>query len=190
MNEMIGRPGAGDLHLALAHHCAGRGVFVLVALYAFAFDQVGNVEHHSAAFREPAGHFLIKGSEHAVHLKADCPGTSLALALPRCAFAELGKVFLSDSFGWQMLFNFPAAIIDHNLQVHLGFAVEAFEVALKLSLIGSDGFAKAFIILEDGSEPERQDCRLFEAVSDDPCVVDSGFLIESFCRVMFANDDC
>ena len=40
MDEVIGRPGTGELHLAVLHHYARGLEFVLVALDALSFDEV------------------------------------------------------------------------------------------------------------------------------------------------------
>jgi len=50
MDEVIRRPWAGKLHVALAHRGAGCGEFVLVALNVFAVDQMGDIKHHLAVF--------------------------------------------------------------------------------------------------------------------------------------------
>ena len=51
VHKVIRRPRAGKLHLALAHHRAGRSKFVVVPLHRLAIDQVGNIQHHFAALR-------------------------------------------------------------------------------------------------------------------------------------------
>jgi hypothetical protein len=60
-----------------------------------------------------------------------------------------------------------AAVIYVDLQVHLGFAVQALEIALKLALIGADGLTKGFIILENGAKTERKtvDCLKQSAIT-------------------------
>jgi hypothetical protein len=188
MNEVIRRPGPGKLHLALAHHGAGGCEFVLVAFDAFAFDQVGDVQNHSAALCQPAAYFFVEGREHPVHLECYGSGAGLALALAGGCLSQLGKILLADAFGRQMFFDFTAAIIHHNFQMHLGFAVKAFEVGLKLALIGSNRFTEPFIILKDSTEAERQNCRLLETVGDHPCVVHSRLLIEGLGWIVFADD--
>ena len=50
MDEVIRRPWAGKLHVALAHCSAGRGEFVLVTLDVLAVDQMGDIKHHLAVF--------------------------------------------------------------------------------------------------------------------------------------------
>ncbi len=52
-DEVVGRPGAGNLHLALADRSAGCSELVLVAFDVFAVDQVGDIQHHLAALGEP-----------------------------------------------------------------------------------------------------------------------------------------
>ena len=83
-----------------------------------------------------------------------------------------------------------ATIVDMDFEVHLGLAVKAFEIALELALIGTDGFAETLVVLKYGSKTEREDGGLFEAVGDNSCVIDTGFLIHGICWVMFADDDC
>ena len=63
VDEVVRRPGPGNLHLAVAHGGTGAREFVLVALHALAIDQVGDVQHHLAAFSEPAADVLIERSE-------------------------------------------------------------------------------------------------------------------------------
>jgi hypothetical protein len=67
--------------------------------------------------------------------------------------------------------------------------VEAFEVALELTLIGADGFAEAFVIRKDGAKTEREDGGMLEAIGDNPGVIDAGLLVEGFIWVMFTYDD-
>ena len=50
VDEVIGRPGAGNLHLALAHHHAGGGELVLVAFDMLAIDEMSDIQHHLSAF--------------------------------------------------------------------------------------------------------------------------------------------
>jgi len=113
-----------------------------------------------------------------MHLEADGAGPRLAFALAGGVFAEIRKVLFADAFkGKVFLEIFGAAGVDMNLEVHLGLAVEAFEIALKLALIGADGLAEPFVVLKDGSKPERKYGRLLEAVRDNSGVIYSGFLI-------------
>jgi hypothetical protein len=76
-----------------------------------------------------------------------------------------------------------------DFEVHFCFSMQALQIALKLALVGPDGFAKSFVVLEYGSKTERQDGRMFETVSDHSGVVDSGFLIEGFGGVVFTDDN-
>ena len=124
-----------------------------------------------------------------MHLEANGAGAGLTFTLAGGAFAELREVLLADAFGGEMLFQFAAAIVDADLEMHLGFSVEAFKIGLELALIGADGFAEAFIVLKDGAEAEGEDGGLLEAIGDHPCMVDSGFLVEGLGGVVFADDD-
>jgi hypothetical protein len=67
-----------------------------------------------------------------------------------------------------------------DFKVHLGLAVKAFEIALKLALIGPDRLTEAFVVLKDGSKPEGKDGGVLEAVGDNSGVIDSSLLIEGF----------
>ena len=77
VDEVVRRPGAGKLHLALTHHDAGGGELVLVAFDMLAIDEVSDVQHHLSAFGKAATDFFIQGQEETVHLKADRTGACL-----------------------------------------------------------------------------------------------------------------
>ena len=189
MHKMIRRPRAGELHLAVAHHRAGGGELILVALHVFAIDQMGDIENHLAGFGESAAYFFIEWHEEPMHLEADGAGAGLAFALAGCRFAKIGEIAAAHLV-WRELGKFAgAAIVDEDLEVHLGFAAEFIDVAEELTLVGPDGFAKAFVVIEDGAEAERKDGGVFEAVSDDASMIHTGFLIEGFCGIVFADDN-
>jgi hypothetical protein len=191
MDEVIGRPGAGYLHLAILHHRAGGLEFVLVTLDALSLDEVGDIEDHLAGFGEAAADFFIERHEEAMHLEADGAGPGLALALAGCGLAEVGEVLATDLLRVEIgEFTSATAVIDEDLEVHLGLAVEFFDVVEELSLVRPDGLAKAFVVVEDGAKSEGKDGGVVETICDYSCVVDPGFLIECFCGVVFANDDC
>ena len=191
MNEVIGRPGAGELHLAVLHHRAGGLEFVLVTLDALALDEVGDVEHHLAGFGEAAADFFIQRCEQAMHLEADGAGPGLALTLTGGCLSKIREVFAADFLRGEIGEFFAAgAIVNEDLQVHFGFAAEFFDVAEELTLVGPDGLAKAFILIEDCAESEGKYGGVLETICYDSCVVDPGFLIKNICRVMFADDDC
>jgi hypothetical protein len=164
---------------------------VLIALDALALDEVRDVEDHLAGFGEATADFFIEGHEEAMHLEADGAGTGLTLALAGSGLAKIGEVLATDLL-WVEVGEFASAtaVIYENLEMHLGFAAEFFDVIEELSLVGPDGFAEAFVVAEDGTESERKNCGMFETICDDSCVIDPGFLIKSFCRVMFADDNC
>ena len=191
MNKVIGWPGTGELHLAILHHRAGGLEFVLIALHAFAIDQVSNVEDHLSGFREPAADFFVERSEKSMHLKADgaCPGLALALAGSR--FAEVREVFATDLVGCEVGEFFTArAIVNEDLEVHLSLSAEFFNIAEELALVGPDGFAKAFVVVKDCAKSEGKDGGVLETICDYSCVVDPGFLIKCICRVMFTDNNC
>jgi hypothetical protein len=77
-----------------------------------------------------------------------------------------------------------------NFEVHLGLAVKAFEIALKLSLIRPDRLAEALIILKDRSKPEWKDGGVLEAIGNHSGVIDSSFLIEVFGWVVLTDHNC
>ena len=68
--------------MALPHHGAGSGELVLVALHVFALDQMGDIQHHLAALRQPAADFFVQRQEEPVHLEAHRTRPRLALTLP------------------------------------------------------------------------------------------------------------
>jgi hypothetical protein len=149
-----------------------------------------DVEQHLAPFGHPTADFFVEGREHAVHLEADGACAGLALTLAGCRLAEIGEIFFADSLQRQMPVELAgAAGIDVDLEVHLRLAVQTLQVALELTLVGADGFAKSLVVLEDSSKTEGKDGGVLEAVSDNPGVIDAGFLIQSFGRGVFADDD-
>src|SRR5580658_9635878 len=152
---MVGRPWAGELQLTLLHHGAGGRELVLVALNAFAIDQMRNVEQHLAAFSHPAADFLVERREHAVHLEAYRSRPGLALALPGGVFAKVREVLLAHAFEWEISIHFLGATSVYiDFEVHFGLAMQPFQIALKLALIGADGLTKSFIVLKDSTETE------------------------------------
>ena len=126
-----------------------------------------------------------------MHLEADGACPSLTLTLAGSGFAKVGEVFAADLI-WRQISEFFAAgaIVNEDLEMHLGFAAEFFDVSEELSLVGPDGFAETFVFVEDRAESEGKDGGVFETICDHSCVVDPGFLIECICRVVFADDDC
>jgi len=188
MHEMVGRPGSGELHLAVFQLDRRGGVPILVALNVFMVDEVGDVEKHLAGAIAFAGDFFVEGGEHAVHLHGDgaCPG--LAFALLGGVFAEAGQILPADAVHQDGLVELAATVVDDDLEVHLGFAAEALEIGEELALVGADGAAEGLVIGIDGAETEREDGGHFEAVGDDLAVVDCGFLEEGLVGVVFADN--
>jgi len=190
VDEVVGRPRSGKLQLALLHHGCGGGELVLVALDAFAINQVCDVQEHLAALGHPAADFFIQRREHAMHLETDSAGPGLAFPLTGGGFPEVGQVFFAYAFKRQVLFKILAtACIYMDLEVHFCFSMETLEVALELALIGANGLAKTLVILEYGAKTEGKYGGMFETISDHPGVVDSGFLIERFGWIVLTDDN-
>ena len=136
MDEVIGWPGTGELHLAILHHCARGLEFVLVALDALALDEVRDIEDHLAGFGEAAADFFIERHEEAMHLEADGAGTSLTLALAGSGLAKIGEVLATDLLRVEVReFASATAVIHEDFEMHLGFAAEFFDVIEELSLV-------------------------------------------------------
>ena len=113
-----------------------------------------------------------------MHLEADCPRTGLTFALPGSVLAQIGKILFANAFEREVLVQFFGATgVDMDLQVHLGFAMQAFEIALKLTLVGADRLTESFIILKNSTEAERKNCGMLEAISDNSGMIYAGFLI-------------
>src|ERR1700733_10784936 len=108
---MIGRPRTRDLHLALAHHCAGGYEFILIALNTLAVDQVGDIQHHLAVIREAAADFLVERLEQSVHLEAYRSRTCLSFPSTRSIFPQIAQVFTANAFGRKPFLNFLRAAI-------------------------------------------------------------------------------
>ena len=136
VDEVVGRPWSGELQVALAHHGAGGGELVLVALDALAIDQVGDIQQHLAAFGHAAAYFFVQRREHAVHLEADCARSGLALSLTGGIFTKVGEIFLAHALERQVLIQFlVAAGVHMDLEVHFCLSMQAFEVSLELALV-------------------------------------------------------
>jgi hypothetical protein len=63
------------------------------------------------------------------------------------------------------------------------------DVAEELALIGADGFAEEFVVVEDCPEAEGKYGGMLKAIRDDPGVVDTSLLVEGFVRIVLAYDD-
>ncbi len=190
VHKVVWRPGSGQLHEAFAHHGAGGRKLVLVALNVLAVNEVRNVEHHFAVFSEAAAYFFVEGHEEAVHLEADGARTGLALAGAGCVLAKIAQILAANALDRQMALDFlGAAIVDENLQMHLGLAAEFVDVAEELALIGTDGFAEDFVVVEDSPESEGKYGGMLKAIRDHPGVINTSLLVEGFGWVVLAYDD-
>jgi hypothetical protein len=186
VDEVVGRPGPGKLHLAVLQQFARGGEFVLVALHALRIDEMRDIQQHLAVVHGAAGDLLILGDEEALHLDCDGATLGLPLALPGSGLAQVGEVFLADAvFMSHRARLLQTAVVDGDLQMHLGFAAQAFHMRRVLALVGADGAAQCFVIGKDGAEAERKDSGEFEAVADDACMVFGGLLIEIFLWIVF-----
>ncbi len=159
MHEVIRRPWPGELHVAVFQEQAGGGVFVLVAFDALVIDQMSDIEQHFAAVHALAGDFLIEWAEHAMHLGRNRAGLGLALALAAGNFSQVGEIFFADrlgdgSDGWRKI---TAAIVERDLEMHLGLTPKAVEISQEVALVGADGAAEGLIILINGAKTEGKD---------------------------------
>lgn len=190
MDEVIGRPGTRKLHMAFPHNRAVGGKLTLIAIHTLAVNEVGDVEHHLSTVGQAATYLLVERREEAMHLEAHGPGPGLALALARGVFAQAGEILASHSLNRKMLVDgVSATVIYIDLEMHLSLAAKLVNVREKLTLVRADGFAEAFVVIEDGAKAERQHSGMLEAVGDDSSMVNSGLLIEGFGGVVFAYDD-
>ena len=117
---------------------------------------------------------------------------ALALALEGRVFAQVGEIGAAHGghrFRGVAANLFTAAIVEHDFEMHLGLAAEAFDVGDELALVGADRPAEGFIVGEDGSKTERQNGGSFEAVGDDSGVFDAGLLGKVFRGRVFADDN-
>jgi hypothetical protein len=176
--------------MALAHHGTGGSEFVLVALDVLAIDEVRDVEDNFACFGQSAADLFVKRQEEPMHLEADGAGTSLPLAGARGTFTQVSQIFPANPLGvYAVLDILDAAIVDTDLQVHLCFAAEFVDVGEKLALIGANGAAEGFVVIEDRAETERKNGGMLEAIGNHAGVIDTGLLAERFRGVVFADDD-
>ena len=92
-----------------------------------------------------------------MHLHGNGARPGLAFALLGGVFAQAGEVFLADAAHEDRFRLLAAAVVDHDFQVHFGFAAEAFDIGEELALVGADGATEGFVIGENGAEAEGKD---------------------------------
>ncbi len=144
--------------MAVLQKQAGGGILVLVTLDTPVVDQVSDIEQHFAAVGTLAADLFIEWAEHAVHLRRNGAGLGLALALAAGNFSQVGEIFFADrlgdgSDGWRKI---TAAIVERDLEMHLGLAAKAVEISQEIALVGADGAAEGLIILIYGAEAEGE----------------------------------
>src|ERR1700744_4464496 len=96
VDEVIRRPGARKLHLAVLQQLARGGEFVLVAFHALRIDEMRDVQQHLAVVHGAARDLFGLRNEDALHLDRDGTTLGLPLALPGSGLAQIGEVFLAD----------------------------------------------------------------------------------------------
>lgn len=108
----------------------------------------------------------------------DREGARFGLALPLAAgtFSQAGEVLLA--YGHVTSRVTRAGIVDQNFEVHLGFTPKAFNIGLKMTLIGANRAAKRVVVLKGGAKAEGQDSGQLEAVCDNAGVVFGGLLVQ------------
>lgn len=191
VDKVIRRPWTGELHHALAHHGAGGGELILVALNIFAINQMRDVENHLAALGQAAADFFIEWHKEPVHLETNCTCPGLALSCTGRALPQAAQVLSANPFRGQMLFKvLGTAVIDEDLQVHLGLAAQFLDIALKLALVGTNRLAEDFVVIEDCPETEGKHRRVLETICNDPGVIDAGLLIQCLLWIVLADDNC
>jgi len=151
---------------------------------------VRDIEHHFSVVDEPAAYLFIERQEQPVHLETDGASPRLALPSPRGIFPQIAQIFAANTFGGEILLDFArTAVVDEDLEVHLGLAPQLVDIAEKLALVGADGFAQHFVVSENCAEPEGKYCGMLKAVGDHPSVINAGLLVEDFLGVVLAYDD-
>jgi hypothetical protein len=190
VDEVIWRPRAGELHLAVLHHGAGGCELVLITLHILAIDEMRDIENYFARFGEAAAHFLVQRDEEPVHLEADGASPCLTFALAGSSLAKIGEVFAAHLVRGKVgVLASTATVVYEDLEVHLGLAAEFIDIAEELPLVGPDGSAKGFVVVENSAESEGKNGGELKAISDDPGMIHARFLVESFARVVLADDN-
>ena len=125
-----------------------------------------------------------------MHLEGDGACAGLAFAGAGGVLTEVGEIFAPDALREVLLELFGAAVIDEDLEMHLGLAAEFIDISLELALVGTDGLAKDLIVAEYSSKPERKDCGVLKTVRDNAGVIHPCLLIQVVVWVVFTHDDC
>ena len=141
MDEVVWRPGAGELHLTVLEQFARGGELILVSLHAFCVDQMRDIQQHLAIVHGAAGDLFILWHEEALHLDGDGATLGLPLALSGSGLTQVGEVFLADALSFvdsaERLRK--TAVLDRDLEVHFGFAAQALYMRCVLALIRALG---------------------------------------------------
>jgi hypothetical protein len=115
LHEVIGRPGSGELHVAILQLLAGARVLVLVALDTLVIDKVCDVEQHFAGIHPPATDLFIERTEHAVHLHRHSPRLGLSFALPGGILPQTRQVFFTHPVHRNRSALLTAAVVQKHL---------------------------------------------------------------------------
>lgn len=110
---MVGRPGTGELHVAILQCRLCRRVLILIAFDGFVVDEVGNVEQHLTGIGALAGNLRGKRQEHALHLEGEGACFGLAFALLRGVDVEAFEILLANGAGEDAV-SLGAGVINEN----------------------------------------------------------------------------
>src|SRR5438445_7189491 len=108
-DEVIGWPWAAHHNFDPRQVPSCHLVAVLVFLYFFVVDQVGDVNQHTAGINLAAADILVKRGENLLDLDGESAGLGLALPLPHRFFPQLAEVFAADGGRKFDLFNVLAS---------------------------------------------------------------------------------
>src|SRR5260221_6946260 len=165
-------------------------ISVLILLHLLVFDEMSDIDQHSALLGFAAADVLIEGIKDLVDLNGESTGLGLALPLSNRLFPELGKVVAANRHGQNNFFKRFAqrAVFYQQFQMHFRLAPELGHALEKCPAVQADGPAEGFVCIEHGAKPERKQPQHFESFTDYVCMLQQSFLTQVSGGDVFADD--
>ncbi len=155
-------------------------IAVLVFLYFFVINKMGDINEHSAGIDFAATDILVKRGENLVDLDRKSARFCLALTLSDGLFPQLAQILTADGCGKLNLFHglTQGAVFNQKFQVHFGLALELGNALQEAFAIDAYSTAQRFIGVKNRAKTERQHRGALKAFADHMCMLEQGFLTE------------